>query len=181
MSKSELGPPGETQAPTGWRIKVGFAMLIISLAGIPLVVGLLALVGVSGSRLAAISGGLMVSAELMMIAGAAIAGKEGFAYIKATVFGYLKKYGPPQKVGKARYTIGLLMFIVPLLFGWALPYFGKYIPGYTANTVTYSVIGDVMLGVSLFLLGGEFWDKLRSLFLHDASAIIPEKQSAHSS
>ena len=154
-------------------------MLIISLLGIPLLVGGLALVGISGQRLATVSGGLLVGAELMMIAGAAIAGKEGFAYIKATVFGYIKKYGPPQKVNKTRYTIGLLMFIAPLLFGWASPYFGKNIPGYATNAVTYSVIGDVMLGISLFLLGGDFWDKLRSLFIHDATAVLPERTVAN--
>ncbi len=32
-----------------------------------------------------------------------------------------------------------------------------------------------MLLTSLFLLGGDFWDKLRSLFLRDATAMIPKK------
>jgi len=26
---------------------------------------------------------------------------------------------------------------------------------------------------SLFVLGGEFWDKVRALFLHDARAVLP--------
>ena len=128
MSKSEMKQPGEGKAAAGWRIKVGFALFIFSLIGFPVILALLGLLGVSGTMIAAITGGLVVAAELMMIAGVAIAGKQGFAYIKSKVFGFLKKYGPTKKVSKVRYTIGLLMFIVPLLFGWASPYFGKKFP-----------------------------------------------------
>lgn len=32
---------------------------------------------------------------------------------------------------------------------------------------------DLVLAASLFVLGGEFWDKLRSLFLYDAKVILP--------
>jgi hypothetical protein len=34
----------------------------------------------------------------------------------------------------------------------------------------YVIGGDVLLVSSLFVLGGEFWDKLRALFVHDARA-----------
>jgi hypothetical protein len=40
------------------------------------------------------------------------------------------------------------------------------------------VLGDVLLLVSLFLLGGGFWDKLRSLFTHDAYTVIPDEPAA---
>ena len=43
------------------------------------------------------------------------------------------------------------------------------------------VPGDLLLLVSLFVLGGDFWDKLRSLFIHSARAQIPEKASSHDS
>jgi len=34
-----------------------------------------------------------------------------------------------------------------------------------------------MMAVSLFVLGGEFWDKMRSLFVHGAVAQFPEASS----
>ena len=173
MSKAELEQPGEAQAAPGWRIKTGFVLFIIGLIAIPLLVAILALIG--GTRFAAVSGGLLVAGEVMLVAGAAIAGKQGYAYIKATVFGFIKKLGPPQKVGKIRYRFGLLIFFIPVVFGWALPYFGKYIPGHPTHTILYSVIADIMLGVGLFVRGGEFWDKLRSLFVHEATVVVPGK------
>jgi hypothetical protein len=33
--------------------------------------------------------------------------------------------------------------------------------------------GDLLLIVSLFILGGDFWDKLRALFVRDAKAVFP--------
>ena len=169
---------GDTLPAVGWRIKLGFALFLTSLIGFPLLIPLMALIGLSGERIAAVTGGLVLAAELMMVAGAAIAGKDGFAYIKSTVFGYLKPLGPPKTVSRVRYRIGLVMFILPLLLGWAAPYFGDHIPGFETNMLIYGIAGDVILAASLFVLGGDFWEKLRSLFIHGAYAVIPEKASA---
>ena len=162
------------QPSAGWRIKVGFALFIVSI-GWPVLVPALPLLSFSGTQIAAFSGVMLVVAELLLVAGVAIAGKQGFAYIKAKVFGIFKAYGPPQKVSPTRYTIGLVMFVLPLLLGWGGPYFGDYLPGYTEQTMIWAIAGDVMLLVGLFLLGGDFWDKLRSLFVHRAYAVIPDK------
>jgi hypothetical protein len=43
-----------------------------------------------------------------------------------------------------------------------------------AQVLSIAVAGDVLLLASLFVLGGEFWDKLRSLFDYDMSAIKTE-------
>jgi len=42
------------------------------------------------------------------------------------------------------------------------------IPGYEAHRFVVSVIGDLMFLASLFVLGGDFWDKVRALFVHHA-------------
>jgi hypothetical protein len=173
MSKQDQEKPVEALAAPGWRIKLGFALFLISLIGFPLLIPLMALIGLSGERIVAISGGLVIASELVMIAGAAIAGKDGFAYIKRTVFGYLKPYAPPATVSRTRYRIGLVLFCIPLLIGWAAPYFGNRIPGFADNIIAISIVGDVMLAISLFVLGGDFWDKLRSLFVHRATVRWP--------
>ena len=36
-----------------------------------------------------------------------------------------------------------------------------------------TVAGDLLLLASLFVLGGDFWDKLRSLFSHGATVVFP--------
>lgn len=168
---------GSMQTRTGWRVKAGFAIFLASIAW-PVLIPVLPLLGVSGTATATMTGVMVVVAELMMLAGAAIAGKEGFAFIKQKVFAFLKSYGPPRKVGKTRYTVGLVMFVASLLLGWSAPYIGQQLPGYEARPTAYAIGGDLMLLTSLFLLGGDFWDKLRSLFRHDAYAVMPDKPTS---
>ncbi len=66
------------------------------------------------------------------------------------------------------------MFAVPIVFGWLAPYASDMIPGYLGKELTYGIIGDLVLLVSLFVLGGDFWDKLRALFIHGANAVFPK-------
>lgn len=113
--------------------------------------------------------------ELFMIIAAAIAGKEGFSFIKSKIFGFFKKHVPPDIVSKTRYRIGLFLFIIPILAGWLIPYFSKFIPSYEENRMTVNIIGDIVLVTSLLVLGGDFWDKLRSLFIYGAKAVFPKK------
>jgi hypothetical protein len=62
------------------------------------------------------------------------------------------------------------MFVLPVLFGWLGPYGAHRIPGYESHRFVVSLIGDGMFIASLFVLGGDFWDKIRALFHHSARA-----------
>ena len=104
--------------------------------------------------------------ELFMFIAAAILGKEGFSWLKQKIWSFFKKYGPPDQVSKVRYRLGLFMFCIPLILGWALPYFGHHIPFYEQNELWFFITGDVMFILSFFVLGGNFWEKIRSLFVY---------------
>lgn len=165
-----------TTAPpvAGWRFKLGTALFLLSLIGPFLFIPLVAALGLSAAMTASISGGILGGAEVVLIIAAAVMGKSGFAYIKSRAFGILKQYGPPAEVGRARYTVGLVMFAVPMVFGWIAPYAADMVPGYVGNELTFAIVGDLLLLVSLFVLGGDFWDKLSALFIHRAKAVFPE-------
>jgi hypothetical protein len=66
------------------------------------------------------------------------------------------------------------MFVMPLLFGWLSPYLQGLFPQIDAHRNLLAITGDLLLVGSLFVLGGDFWDKVRSLFVHDAIAVLPE-------
>ena len=108
----------DKQIQPGWRIKLGFALFIASICW-PVLLPVMPFLGFSGASIATFSGAMLVAAELMIIAGAAIAGKDGFAFIKQKIFGILKSYGPPQDVSRTRYIIGLIIFCIPVVLGWA--------------------------------------------------------------
>lgn len=105
--------------------------------------------------------------EIFMVIAATILGKEGFSYLKQKIWSWFKKHGPPDHVSKGRYRLGLVLFCIPLILAWALPYFGHYIPNYKSIDLWFFIIGDVMFIISFFVLGGDFWEKLRSLFVYN--------------
>jgi hypothetical protein len=108
----------------------------------------------------------------MGLAAVAVMGKSGYALIKKKVFGFLKQYGPPNKVSRLRYRIGLVMFGTPIVFGWGAVYAAVLFPAFNSMSMTHAVGGDLLLLSSLFVLGGDFWDKVRSLFIHDAEVVF---------
>jgi hypothetical protein len=97
-------------------------------------------------------------------------GKPGFNYLKGKVFSSLKKYAFPETVSRTRYRLGLAMFLVPLLYGWLDPYLSPHIPVMAQQRMVLALAGDVLWLASLFVLGGDFWDKLRALFVYESGA-----------
>jgi len=159
----------------GWRLKLGVALFVISIllpvAGIPLVT----MLGLSTTMIASVSGVILVGGEVVGVCAVVVMGKSGFAFIKNRIFGFLKQHGPPQKVSRGRYNIGLVIFCLPLLFGWLSPYISKWISGLLSYPLTFAIGGDILILVSFFVLGGDFWDKIRSLFIYDAEARFEQR------
>ncbi len=155
------------QPISSWRLTLGIIIFLLSIiipvAGIPLIAAL----DLSATMKTSVSGGLLISAEVLGILAVAVMGKPGYLYIKSRVFSLLKRYGPPQEVSRSRYNIGLVMFCIPILFAWISIYVADYIPGFSQNPLPYAIAGDLLLLVSLFVLGGDFWDKIRALFVYD--------------
>jgi hypothetical protein len=158
----------------GWRLKLGVVLFALSIVLPVLGVPLVATIGLSAGAVATVSGALLGGSEVLGLVAIAVMGKSGYSYIKNRVFGFLKQYGPPAEVGRTRYTIGLMMFTVPVAFGWLSPYLSDRIPGYLGNEFTYAIVGDLLLLASLIVLGGNFWDKVRALFIYGAKAVFPK-------
>jgi hypothetical protein len=168
---TENTPIAAEKPQAGWRFRLGLIIFVVGFAS-PLLIPLVTASGLSTQWKTIISGALAVGIpELFSIVAVAIMGKSGFDYMKERFFTLLKKHGPPERVGRTRYRIGLVMFCLPLLLGWPEPYF-RHISGFEAHRLLVAVIGDLLLVSSLFVLGGEFWDKVRALFIRDARVVL---------
>ncbi|UCB54394.1 MAG: transporter suffix domain-containing protein [Thiotrichales bacterium] len=155
----------------GWRLKLGITLFGLSIAAPVIGVPVITMLGLDTAITATITGIMLVSAEVLGVVAVAVMGKSGYAFIKQRVFGLLRQYGPPSEVSRPRYLLGLVMFSCPIVFGWVAPYASGMIPAYDDNQTAFAIIGDVILLSSLFVLGGDFWDKLRALFFHRARAV----------
>lgn len=177
-----MNAPSNTVAavapPTG-RLWAGVAVFaagwIIGLGLVPFVTGS----DLATSAKATLTTLLVVVVPKLFLVGAiAILGKPGFMHLKSVVFGFFKKAAPPSEVGPWRYRIGLVMFLFPFFLGLLLTYFGPVLPGGAEAQPRYEKMGDMLQILSLFVLGGDFWDKLRALFVRNAKAVFPEKAAA---
>lgn len=168
------GPDAQTQppVPTG-RLYVGSTIFVAGFLA-PLLIPLVAASSLPAGLKAALSGLLALGIpELGMLVAVAVMGKPGFEFLKARLGRFFRQYGPPATVSPTRYTVGLVMFTLPLLLAWATPYAPYLLHGLDLNRLGLAVAGDLTWVTSLFVLGGDFWDKLRSLFVYGARAKFP--------
>ena len=158
--------------PPKGRLVLGGGVFIVgqlSPLGIPLVTSS----GWSAGVKSALSGLLLLGIpELAIFIAIAILGKAGFTYLKQRLFAVLKRAAPVDAVSPTRYRIGLVLFCLPLLTGWLSPYVSDQIPRYDDYEIPLAIVGDGILVLGLFILGGDFWDKLRSLFVHQSTALF---------
>ena len=159
---------------TSWQLKVGIGLFLLSIllpvGGIPLV----AFLSLSTAMTALLSSALLIGGEVLGIVAIALMGKVGYQIFKTHVARFFRQYGPPSRVSQRRYFIGLIMFIAPILFGWLSIYVSHWIPYYSDNLILFGVTGDIAFLTSFFVLGGDFWDKIRSLFIHSAKVHFPQ-------
>jgi hypothetical protein len=121
----------------------------------------------------ALTGLIVIVPLLTKVAAGAVMGKAGFNFLKEHALRFLRRFRPAQQVSPLRYRIGLILFVLPLVGGWL----ERFVPGVlidgSESIILWCLLGDVVLITGLFVLGGEFWDKLKALFIYDAKVLFP--------
>ncbi|RYG10558.1 MAG: hypothetical protein EON92_12430, partial [Burkholderiales bacterium] len=74
-------------------------------------------------------------------------------------------------ISPTRHIIGLLMFCLPLISAMLEPYVDQLAPGFRPNLWQLQLLGDLMMIASFFVLGGDFWNKIRALFVRTATVV----------
>lgn len=169
-------PEEASPVPAG-RLILGGTIFVVGFFS-PLCVPLVVHTGLPVAWQTTVSGLLLLGIpELFTVIAAAVLGKQGFDYLMRRIKGafgrFFWEHGPPETVGTTRYRIGLVMFTIPIVVAWITPYAFHHLPGYERYRLLYGLPGDVLLIASLFVLGGQFWDKLRSLFIQGAKVQFP--------
>lgn len=152
-----------------WRFKLGIFFLCL-MPALWLLVPLAAALDVPGSRIAALTGALFIVNKVLLLLVIAVMGKAGFQELKKRLFGYVAGLAPgaDAQVSATRHRIGLAMFCLPLVSSFLEPYLDALAPGLRPNSWVLQLSGDAVLVGSFFVLGGNFWEKLRALFIRTA-------------
>jgi hypothetical protein len=149
------------------RLILAAAIIVLSLASAALI-PLVLMLPVSSEVKTTLSGLLIFGIPQGLTAIAiAVVGKKGYQYLKGRFFKLIMRQMPADKVSNRRYNLGLIMLVLPLMLAWAHPFLAHFIPKFQTAPLWVFICSDILLISSFFVLGGDFWDKLRGLFKHD--------------
>jgi hypothetical protein len=162
-------------APTGWRFRIGLIFFVIAWI-CPLFIPFVTNTNLTTEAKTFLSGFLLIGApEIFSVISIVILGKSGFNYIKTKAFSFIKRAAPQGEVSRTRYRIGLFMLLLHVVNAQFIFYAPDLIIGYSENRIAMNLVAEFLFIVTLFVLGRDFWEKLRALFLYDVKAQMPNR------
>lgn len=127
------------------------------------------------SMKALILGFFWINGPLLKIIGIAVMGKVSYYFIAEHLKIRYNKIVRLKPVSRKRYYIGLFMFTLPFVPSYVMAYAPHLLPELASWRVYVNLFFDLVFLSSLFILGGDFWDKLRALFTYSAKANFPDE------
>jgi hypothetical protein len=175
----------ETAAPKAkskTRLYIGIIILVLALA-MPIwgsiIVAILGLPPAISTVLVGLS--IAGGPDLLLVVAAAVMGKDALNHILGQIGKWFKwSFKLTENVSKGRYIFGLVLFWGSILIRWAIGFF-KLMPeppkGGTDWGLIILIAFEVVLIISIFVLGANFWEKLGSLFRWNTRVVTIEEQA----
>ena len=164
MEKIEVKPNMDPPNP-GFRFYLGLGIFILSVFILPIGIFLQQFTNDHFWK-AFILAIFWASAPVMKVSSIAIMGKPSYLYIKFKFWHIFVKVTKPHEVSRLRYNIGLVMFFLPVIPNYIMSYAPDMITDAYHFRLIINISIDAIFICSLFVLGGDFWDKLRALFTY---------------
>jgi hypothetical protein len=117
-----------------------------------------------------------LAAPVMKIASVAILGKPSYLWIKTKFRGHFVRIVKPYHSNRLRYNIGLILFCLPFIPNYIMAYAPQMVTDNFYLRIIINISIDAVFIISLFVLGGDFWDKLKALFSFSAKAYFPRNE-----
>jgi hypothetical protein len=151
----------------GWRFYGGMAALALSCVLLLFAVAVPWL-GLPVAHSAVLAGALVAGGpEVLCLLAIALLGKETFNYFTHKAKSVLRG-AFDRPASKTRYYVGLAI----ILLSWLPAYLFAYVPAaMPSDSVRIYILAamDLAFVASVFLMGGEFWDKVRSVFIYEGT------------
>lgn len=161
--------PTPPAAPKDWKHRLGLALAVYSV--VPLcTVELVAFLDVSAAAAVTFGAIYLASGEIAFLAAVALLGKPFVTAVKDKIKGFFRRPGQPARprsIGRTRHAIGVSLFLLSIV-----PYYatmGLLLLAHPREPDRQALLylllaGEALFFVSLFILGEEFWARLKRLF-----------------
>jgi hypothetical protein len=158
-----------TRAPTlkrDWRFYAGMTALVLAVV-LPLGAFIVPMLGLPLAQSALLVGVLVAGGpEVLCIAAIALLGKETFQYLAHHAKLAFRRAVVDRPASKARYYVGLAIVLLSWLPAYVYAYAPAAMPGGNARIYILAAM-DLAFVASVFLMGGEFWEKVRRIFIYE--------------
>ena len=154
-----------------WKYYLGITLFVYCWLPYVFLAVVLPFLPVSDVEAVSIATGLVMSAETSFLISIALLGKPFIHLLKAKVrIWFLRKdvVAAPRPVGRVRHYIGatlmLVSFIVPYYLTELALFVGFVEKHGHRDLLILLIVGDALFIASFFILGGDFWGRLKTLF-----------------
>ena len=161
-----VGPLKEPTLKRDWRFYAGVTAIILSVV-MPLGAFIVPVLGLPTAQSALLAGLLVAGApEVLCILAIALLGQDTFQYFVHKAKAAFRRAILDRPASKLRYYTGLAIILLSWLPAYIYAYFPTALPG--GNVRIYILAGmDLAFVASVFLMGGEFWEKVRRIFVYE--------------
>jgi hypothetical protein len=169
MSKVPTPQVSTATAAKSWKQRLGMILVVYSF--IPIcTVELVAFLDVSSTFAVTFGAIYLATGEIAFLAAVALLGKPFVIAVKDKIKGFFfrpKEPGKPKIISRFRHRVGVSLFLLSIV-----PYYATMGVLFLAHpkepdlkALLYLLVaGEVLFFVSLFVLGEEFWARLKRLF-----------------
>jgi hypothetical protein len=158
-----------------WRYHLGLILFVLSLILPLLALVFVPLLGLSPGVSTMLYGlSLAGGPDVILIGAAALMGKENLEYLFSKLGNLFKRLVKWDQVSARRYRVGVWLFWISILTQLLVFYLftDSLRAGNQPGWGFYVSVGaDILFIISFFVLGAEFWGKLRALFQYEARVI----------
>lgn len=154
----------QPESASNWRLIAGIAVLGLAVV-LPLAALFVPLLGLPVAQSALIGGALVAGApEVLMLLAVALLGRQNFDRIvgAAKQFFFTTFFASP--VSRGRYHAGLAISLLSFIPLYVAGYLPSWMPAGNAR-IAILAAADLAFIFSFFVMGGEFWEKFRRLFV----------------
>ena len=157
-----------------WRFYAGITAMVLAVV-MPLCALVVPMLGLSTTQSALLAGVLLAGGpEVLCILAVALLGKDTFRYFTHRVMTALRRAVIDQPASKARYYTGLVVILLSWLPAYIYAYSPTLMPGGDARIYVLAAM-DLAFVVSVFLMGGEFWEKVRRILRRPDLKSAPDR------
>jgi hypothetical protein len=150
-----------------WKFYTGVTFLILSCI-LPLIGLAIPFFDIHPVISVPVAGFLMLGGpEIMIIIAASFLGKNAYHYYRNKFLKFFKRKKPikPHVISATRYYVGLSLFFGSLIPMYLNGYAPQIMPKNELGKYLFLVSADLVFVISFFVLGADFWEKYKSLFI----------------